>query len=124
MMTRVATSEQINITLSSDKKSIILRKGDKTWMQTLAEARNVIKGIPVNVCLIRHHQQTGGEFKDCRNGLILQQNRTRVNTWVDRKKYSCSASRLRRLLDGGITELKMSEYTGRYGKNRKPDGSA
>ena len=118
-MAEDTTPDRVNLTLSTDKKSIIARKGDKMWMQTLAEARNVIKGIPVNVCLIRHHQQTGDEFLDCRNGLILQQDRSRINTWVDRKKYFCSVSRLKKLLDGEIAELKMVEYTGRYGKTRK-----
>ena len=117
-MTEDATADQIEVTLSSTQKSIVVRKDDEEWMQTVAEIEKVFRGIPVHVCMIRRIPRTEKEFFDCRNGLIFRQDRTRVITWVNQKKYTCTVKQLHRLLTGEIKALTMVKYVGRYGNCR------
>ena len=115
-MTGVQTADQIEITLSTTQKSIVMRKDERVWIQTIAEVENVFRGAPVHICMIRHLTHANREFFDRRNGLIFKQDRTRVITWIDRKKYTTTGKKLHRLLDGEIRELSMVKYTGRIRK--------
>ena len=115
-------SDRIMITLSPAKESIVARKDERKWIQVVSEVEKVFHGVPVNVCKVRHLAHANKESLDCRNGIILQKDRTRVHTWVDRRRYSCSITQLRKLIDGGIEEIGMVEFTRQQGKIGKLQG--
>lgn len=52
---------------------------------------------------------------DCRNGIMLKKDRTRIYTCIDRRRYTCSIKQLQRLLDKEIEVLTMTKYTGSCG---------
>jgi hypothetical protein len=108
--------------MSPTKESVIARKDDRKWIQVVSEVEKVFQGVPINVCKVRHLAHANKPSFDCRNGIILQKDRTRVHTWVNRQRYSCNITQLRKLIDGEIKELSMFKYTGRHGKIRKLQG--
>lgn len=118
----IPSDSQIIITLSPAKESVIARKDERKWIQVVSEVEKVFHGVPVNVCKVRHLAHGHKESLDCRNGIILQKDRTRVHTWVDRQRYSCSGAQLQKLIGGGIEELGMVRFTRQRGKIRKLRG--
>lgn len=115
-------SDRVVITLSSTKESVIARKDEQKWIQVVSEVEKVFHGVPVNVCKVRHLAHANKQSFDCRNGIILQKDRTRVHTWVDRQRYSCSVTQLQKLIDGGVEEIGMVRFTRQPGKIRRLPG--
>lgn len=120
--TPMTPSDRVMIMLSPTKESIIARKDNRKWIQVVSEVEKVFLGVPINVCKVRHLAHANKESYDCRNGIILQKDRTRVHTWVDRQRYSCSIAQLRKLIDGGIEEIGMVRFARQRGKIRKLPG--
>ena len=116
-------SDSVILRLSSSKTSVIATKGDEMWMQVVSQLDMLITdGISIDLRRIRGDAYDEKIKCACVCGIVLKPDRSRVHTWIDHKRYSGTINRLQKMIDGKIYEVRMREFTGRYGKIRKLGG--